>query len=317
MEYGFGIPTRGPLATPADIAAIALAGEAAGFATLTVNDHIVLPHDIGSRYPYSATGEWPGGGVGDWLEPLGLLCHLAGITKRVRLLTAVLVIPYRPVLLQAKLLTTIDVLSEGRLTIGCGVGWMREEFEALGAPPFEERGRVADEYLAAFRELWTKDEPQFDGEYVDFTDIAFAPKPVQKPHPPFWIGGESAPALRRAATIGDGWFPIGSNPQHPLDTPERLEAALADLDRRAEAAGRNPASITRAYSAPWFSEPGSWTTNEGGRRVFTGSAQAITDDIGRFRELGVDHLILGFNRPSRNEVIERMESFMKDVAAKA
>ena len=316
MDYGFGIPTRGPLATPDDIKAIAQAGERLGFAYCHVNDHIVLPRDIGSRYPYSATGEWPGGGEGDWLEPLGLLCHLAGITEKVRLLTAVLVIPYRPVLLQAKLLSTVDVLSNGRLTLGVGVGWMEEEFEALGAPPFAERGKVTDEYLAAFKELWSSKQPRFDGEYVDFDQIAFAPKPVQQPNPPIWIGGESPPALRRVVRIGDGWFPIGSNPQFPLDMVDRYAAGVADLKRRAEAAGRDPAGITLAYSATWYSDPSGWNTAEGERRVFTGSAQQIADDIGRFRDLGVRHLVLGFTRPGRAEVIERMEAFMTDVAAK-
>lgn len=314
MDYGFPIPTRGPLATPEDIKAIAQAGEALGFAYMTVNDHLVLPRHIDSTYPYSATGEWPGGGAGDWLEPLGLLCYLAGITERVRLLTAVLVIPYRPVLLQAKLLATVDVLSRGRLTLGCGVGWMREEFAALGSPPFAARGRATDEYLAAFRELWSNDTPRFAGQHVDFADLTFAPKPLQQPHPPFWIGGESVAARQRVVRLGDGWFPIGSNPRYPLDTPERYAASVGDLEQRAVAAGRDPQSITRAYSVQWYSDESAWKTFDGGRRAFTGSSQAIADDIGRFGELGVRHLVCSFNRPSRSEVIERMEAFMKDVA---
>src|SRR3546814_6966909 len=131
MDFGFSLPTRGPLATPEDIAAIAVAGERLGFAHGTVNDHIVLPRRVGSRYPYSQTGEWPGGQVGDWLDPLGLLCYVAGVTQHVRLLTSIIVIPYRPALLQAKLLTTVDVLSRGRLVIGCGVGRSEEHTSEL------------------------------------------------------------------------------------------------------------------------------------------------------------------------------------------
>ena len=106
---------------------------------------------------------------------------------------------------------TIDVLSGGRLTLGIGAGWMREEFEAIDAPDFDARGTVTDEYLRAFVELWTKDVPKFDGKHVRFSNIGFQPKPVQKPYPPIWVGGESGPALRRAARFGDAWYPIGTN----------------------------------------------------------------------------------------------------------
>ena len=316
MDYGFGIPTRGPLANPEDIAAIAAAGERLGFAYASVNDHIVLPRAIASRYPYSETGAWPGGAAGDWLEPLGLLCFLAGVTRQVRLITSVLVLPYRAPLPQAKLLTTIDVLSGGRLTIGCGVGWLREEFEALEVGPFAERGRIADDYLAAFRELWTQEAPRFAGRHVRFSDIAFAPKPVQTPHPPLWIGGESPAALARAARLGDGWYPIGINPQYPLDTAERYAAAVADLRRRAEAAGRDPAALTLAYFANWYGDPKLGRTDAGGRRAFTGAPEEIAADIARFREIGVRHLVLSFNRPTRDAVIDAMEAFMREVAAR-
>src|SRR6266567_4427207 len=120
--------------------------------------------------------------------------------------------------LTAKILSTIDVMSGGRIMVGVGAGWLEEEFEALGAPPFAERGKATDEYLQAFRELWTKDKPHFDGRFVKFTNIVFVPKPVQKPHPPLWVGGESGPAMRRAARLGNGWYPIGSNPRFPLNT---------------------------------------------------------------------------------------------------
>jgi alkanesulfonate monooxygenase SsuD/methylene tetrahydromethanopterin reductase-like flavin-dependent oxidoreductase (luciferase family) len=108
----------------------------------------------------------------------------------------------------AKALATIDVLSEGRVTAGCGAGWMDEEFKALGVPPFAERGKVTDEYLRIFKTLWTEDDPRFEGSYVHFKDITFLPKPVQKPHPPLWIGGES-PAARPRRRPGDAWYPIG------------------------------------------------------------------------------------------------------------
>ncbi len=316
MHFGFSLPTRGPLATPEDVTAIAQAGERLGFGHCTVNDHIVLPRQVDSRYPYSQTGEWPGGAVGDWLDPIGLLCFVAGATERVKLLTSIIVIPYRPALLQAKLLTTVDVLSKGRLLIGCGVGWMKEEFEALGVP-FAARGRMADEYLTAFKELWRADDPSFEGEFVRFSGIAFAPKPVQKPHPPFWIGGESPAALRRTARLGDAWYPIGSNPRHPLDTIERYRAGVAALRRAAEAAGRDPAGIGLAFSANWFSDPTAAKTDDGGRRLLTGPTAALQDDVAKLAEAGVSDLVLNFNSPTRAETIDRMAAFMREVVGRS
>ena len=151
-----------------------------------------------------------------------------------------MVVPQRHPVLTAKMLATIDVLSKGRLIVGCGVGWLKEEFEALGAPPFAERGRATDEYLDAMKALWTQDAPKFAGKHASFDDVIFAPKPVRKPHPPIWIGGESAVALKRTVRVGDGWYPASNNPQHRLDTPERLAAGVAELHSTAKAAGRDP-----------------------------------------------------------------------------
>ena len=217
MLLGFDLPTRGALASPETITRLAIEGEAMGFDYLTLSDHIVIPRDIEARYPYSTTGEFPSGGRTDWYEQLTSAAFVAAKTSRLRMVTSVMVVPHRPAVLTAKMLATIDLLSNGRLTVGVGAGWMKEEFEAVGTPPFAERGAVTDEYMAAFRELWTKDAPQFEGRYVRFSNIIMAPKPVQKPHPPLWVGGESPPALRRVAKLGDGWYPIGTNPQHPLE----------------------------------------------------------------------------------------------------
>jgi probable F420-dependent oxidoreductase len=186
MEFGFSIPPRGPMATPENIATLAHQGEAMGFGILAVTDHIIFPQRIQSTYPGSGSGQYYAAGEsqGEYLEPLALLSFLAGITSSAKLLTAVLVLPNRPPILTAKMLATIDVLSKGRIIVGCVVGWMREEFEALGSPPFEKRGAVGSEYIRAFRELWTHDHPTFEGTYCRFANVEFAPKPVQKPHPP-------------------------------------------------------------------------------------------------------------------------------------
>src|SRR5919197_1924516 len=152
MEFGFSLPGRGPLADPDVVLKIAAKAEALRVDSLFVTDHIVLPTSAArSVYTYSPTGQFPGGGRQDYLEPLSMLAWLAHATRRVRLGTSVLVVPYRHPLIVAKMLATIDVLAKGRLIVGAGVGWLREEFEALAAPPFEERGQVTDEYLRAMR----------------------------------------------------------------------------------------------------------------------------------------------------------------------
>ena len=183
MEFGFGVPSRGPLASLENLVALAQKGEELEFDIISVSDHVVVPNSIDSTYPYNETGEFTSSVDGEYMEQLITIGYLAGVTSSIKLLTSVMVLPHRSPVLTAKMLATIDVLSQGRLIVGCGVGWMREEFEAIGAPPFEERGAVGNEYLRVFKELWTSDNPSFDGDYCSFSDISFAPKPVQQPSP--------------------------------------------------------------------------------------------------------------------------------------
>lgn len=313
MDFGFGVPTRGPMSTPDSLVALAQRGEAMGFGFISVSDHIVIPRRIESRYPYSESGAFASGDSGECLEQLTVLAFLASGTSTIRLLTSVMVLPHRSPVLAAKVLATIDVLSSGRLIVGCGVGWMREEFEAIDAPPYERRGAVGNEYLRVFKELWTNDNPSFQGEYCRFSDIQFQPKPVQKPHPPIWVGGESPPALRRAGELGDGWYPIGNNPLFPLGTPEQLSAAMARVRQFAEAAGRDPAEIDFAYSAGWYDDREAEIVADGSRRVFTGTPEQVAGDIRLFGELGVRHITFGFQGRDVEETLERMERFATEV----
>lgn len=319
MDFGFNIPTRGPQASAPAITAIAQRAEALGYATLAVNDHVVVPRDIASRYPYSEDGQFPSKvtGAGEFLETLSLMAFLAAITNSARLLTSVMVVPHRPAILAAKMLATIDVLSGGRVTVGCGVGWMREEFEALGLPPFAERGKVTDEYIAAFRELWTNDNPSFDGDYVKFSDIIFLPRPLQKAGPPIWTGGESGPALRRAARLADGWYPIGINPRHPLDTVARYAAKLAEMQQMAEGFGRDPAAIALGYWAPWYRAGATHQTDSGERRLFTGSDDDVIGDIAGLAGHGVSHVLVSFVGGTLDDTLERMERFATDIIPRA
>ena len=270
MEFGFGVPSRGPLASLENIVALAQKGEELGFDIITVSDHIVVPNDIDSIYPYNETGEFTSSQSGEYMEQLTTVAYLAGVTSRIKLLTSVMVLPHRAPVLTAKMLATIDVLSQGRLIVGCGVGWMEEEFEAIGAPSYAERGAVGNEYLRVFKELWTSDDPTFDGDYASFSNIAFAPKPVQQPHPPLWIGGESPPALRRAAQLGDAWYPICSNPAFPVGTIAQYAEHQARVRANAERAGRDPATLDFAYSVNWYDDTQAHTA-DGERRILTGS----------------------------------------------
>ena len=318
MKFGLEAPATGALAGPGALAAVSAWGEELGFDHLAVGDHIVIPRDIASRYPYTESGEFAGewahteesSGTGIMMEQLTVLAYLAALTERIRLLASVTVLPYRQPVLTAKILATIDVLSEGRLDVGCGAGWMEEEFIALDSPPFRERGAVASEYISAFRELWSSDEPTFCGKYVHFENIAFEPKPVQTPGPPIWIGGESPPAVRRAARCGDVWYPFGNNPRHRLDSMDRLREGIDRLRSETAAAGRLPDAVKIAYSAEMFySDAGPQYEADGTRRLLTGEPGQVAEDILALAELGVEHLMLDFEGATLDETRRRMERF--------
>lgn len=313
MEFGFGLPTRGAMATPQSLATLARTGEELGFATLSVSDHLIIPKTIDSTYPYNESGTFAGSPTGECLEQLSLLSYLVGVTSSAKLLTSVMVLPHRPPVLTAKMLATIDVLSHGRLIVGCGVGWMREEFEAIGAPSYEARGAVGDEYIRAFKELWTSDNPSFEGKYCRFANVAFAPKPVQKPHPPIWTGGESPAALRRAGRFANVWYPIGSNPRFPVATPGQFAEYAARVKGYAQDAGRDPSSLGFAYSANWFNDQQASTLPDGQRRPLTGTPQQIADDIKHYEDRGVRHLMVNLQGETQAQTLERMQRFAERI----
>ena len=310
MKFGFSITGRGPLTASDAVSAMARRAEELEFDLVLAPDHLVVPKNIDSIYPYTEGGEFPGGGTGEAIDQLTTLSFMAGQTKRIRLGTSVMIVPHRSPVLAAKMLATLDMLSQGRFILGVGAGWMREEFEALGLPPFEERGDVTDEYIRAFKELWTSDDPSFDGKYCRFSNINFLPKPTQKPHPPIWVGGESPRALRRAAELGNGWSPIGTNPQFPLNRPEQLESAIGRLAERCRRVGRDPKEVEIVYRTHQYRlEDGPNTSSE--RMVFAGSAEQVAGDIHRYEEMGVSTLTVDFARLSSNidEMLHHMEEF--------
>ena len=309
MEFGFGLPTRGPMATPQNLARLAHQGEELGFAIISVSDHIIIPKAIASTYPYNESGTFAGSPTGECLEQLSLLSFLVGVTSSAKLLTSVMVLPHRPPVLTAKMLATIDVLSNGRLIVGCGVGWMREEFEAIGAPAYDERGTVGDEYIRAFKELWTSDNPTFEGKYCRFANVAFAPKPLQKPHPPIWTGGESPVALRRAGRLANAWYPIGSNPRFPVATPEQFADYATTVKHHALESGRDPSVLSFAYSTNWYTDQQALTLPNGQRRPLTGTPQQIADDIKGYQEVGVRHMMVNLQGDTLAQTLEHMQRF--------
>ncbi len=313
MDFGLHLGTRGAASSADGLAALACHAEKQGLAYVGFSDHVVIARSIASRYPYNETGDWPGVATGFCLDQLTCLAFVAGVTSRIRLLTSVMVLPHRPAVLTAKMLATADVLSKGRVTVGAGVGWMAEEMAQLASPPYDKRGAASNEYIEAFRELWTKETPSYKGKFVQVDDVFFEPKPVQKPHPPIWIGGEGDAARRRAGCLGDGWYPTIRNPREPLDQPSLLATSLADVRRHAEAAGRDPAALDVAIFAPGYALGAAQQGRDGKRSVFTGPAADIAEDIDAYGRAGVRHIMIGFEGNDLAQSLDRIEAFARDV----
>jgi probable F420-dependent oxidoreductase len=292
MQYGAFLPHIGPLARGdvlTHIRTTAQNAEAMGFDSVWTGDHIITPLHIASKYPYSPTGGFPLAPQEPLLEPLSVLSFTAACTTKIRLGTAVLVIPHRHAVVTAKMVATLDVLSRGRVILGVGVGWMEEEFKALNAP-FAERGPLSDEGVAVMKELWTNENPSFQGRYYNFSELRCEPRPIQKPHPPIWIGGHTGPALRRVVEYGDGWAAVTFSPQ---EFAERLER----LREKAAKAGRDLSKVTLCVSPR-------------GKRP-----EAIVEDIPRYQELGATYLYLAFFNFARSyeDMAQMMERFARDV----
>ncbi len=268
---------------------VALKAEELGGAALWVADHVVLPVHIKSRYPYNDTGEFPADPADGFLEPLPLLGHLAGATKRVRLGTWVLVLPHRNPIVAAKMCAALDVLSRGRMMLGAGIGWMEEESGLLGAP-FKKRGSPSDEYLRAMRALWTNPDPQFDGEPCQFGDIKCEPQPARNPLP-VWIGGHSVRAMRRVVGYGDGCG---------LRWPEATAASIEGVEMiraAADKAGRDMSGI-QILIVPAATTP----------------VDTFIEETERYQDLGYDSFLAPL--PPWSDKLEEGGGFMEDFAQK-
>lgn len=232
MRFGLRYVNRGRYAQPEMVEALADAAERLGFESLWTVEHVVVPAGHVSRYPYAPDGRFPDEPSSPIPDPIVWLTWLAARTSRVRLATGVLVLPQRNPCILAKELATVDVLSGGRVILGVGAGWLREEFEALGVP-FEQRGARMEEYVAAMRVLWGDSVPTYHGSTVSFDAAMSFPKPLARTIPVV-VGGHSRNAAERAGRIGDGFFPT---------PPDGLEQRLEWMRAAAVAAGRDPAAI--------------------------------------------------------------------------
>lgn len=312
MQIGFNLPVSGPMATAATMAQVAKLGEELGFDYLTLTDHVALPDTSTPGYPYSETGEFYSPEPGHRMEQLTAAAWIAAKTDKIRLVLAVMVVPHRPAVVASKMLSTIDVLSGGRLVVGIGAGWLKTEIDAVATTPFAERGAVTDEYIDAFRAIWTQERVTFHGKYTNVDDLLIDPKPVQKPYPPIWVGGESGPSMRRAARIGDGWYPIGSNNAHLLDSLPRLEAGIARLRKMTAAAGRDPAAVGVIYRVKRYAFEAAPAT-DGNRRLFSGTIDNVLQDIQALRRLGVIAMDFDFEGRDTDKAITDMQRFRHEV----
>jgi probable F420-dependent oxidoreductase len=315
VHFGFTLPGRGPLARPDLVVKIARNGEALGYSSLFVTDHVILPAEQRSVYPYHPSGQFPGGTQQEYLEPLTVMSYLAGETTKIRLGTSVLVIPYRNPVVTAKMLATLDVLSGGRVIVGAGVGWLEEEFVALAAPPYRERGRATDEYIRLMRECWTRAAIDFQGRYYRVRDIVFLPKPLQKAGIPIWIGGHTEAALRRAGQLGDGWHPIAMRVPALLPPSEYAEK-VKQVHAWARRAGRDPRAITLTVRAPMEVLPRRAKAPAGDRLLFRGTAEQVIGDIRQYQAVGVTHFVFDPTATDAKEVLANLERFAQEVRPK-
>ena len=307
MQFGIGLPNLSYVDPTETLMRLAHTAQELAFDAIWVSDHVFIPYEYEPNYPYSATGRLELSATDYIFDALTTLSFLAGQVSTPRLGISVLIMPYRNPIITAKMLVTLDVLSGGRVILGAGVGWMPEEFAALGAS-YEHRGGVTDEYIQIFRELCTADKPSFEGKHYQIANLGFFPKPMQKPHPPVWIGGYTPAALRRAVRLGDGWHPSNL-------LPEALAEKAITLRRLCAEAGRDPTSLTIStrVNNVAFGDRGDTT---GRPTPLSGTAQHMIDTIKRYADAGVQHIVLGIRGHDAETMIATARRFVDEVRPK-
>jgi probable F420-dependent oxidoreductase len=295
MRTGFTLPQIGRTAGPKAIVQAARRAEALGYDSVWVTERLLFPVKPQTPYPVTADGSLPEA-YKQVLDPVEALTFAAAHTSRVALGTSVLDLPYYNPVVLARRLTTLDVLSEGRLRVGFGLGWSKDEFDAVGVS-LAERGRRADEFLQLLKAIWTTDPVEFHGKYYQLPRSFIGPKPVQKPHPPIYLAAYVPAALKRAARLADGWNPAGV----PVDGMAQMMGQMREMAR---AAGRDPGSVALIVRANLYVTP---EPQDSKRWIFSGSLEQIKEDIERVRALKADEL---FFDPTFSPDGESTESFI-------
>ena len=303
MKFGVFLPVSGRAASRKTLMQAAQHAEALGYDSVWAADRLVMPWKIETTYPYSKEATFIVPPDRPFFDTLTCLAFLAGCTEKIELGMSVMVLPYRHPLHWAKIATTIDQLSMGRLIMGVGVGWMEEEFAAMNAP-FKERGKVSDEQLKLLKQLWTEEHITFHGQYYQVNDIAFLPKPYRKPRIPIWVGGEGKAAQRRAGQYGDAWFHY-----FVRVTPAELRRRFDNVRAEAKKAGRDPGDIALTCCLPIELTPDDVPQEED---YLKGSINQVSAAIQKFIEVGVIHIGLQFMVPHYPERQEQIERFAKE-----
>jgi probable F420-dependent oxidoreductase len=305
MKYGFVLPktTDGEA-----LCRFARAVEELGFESLWTGDHIVLPTEETDQYPYTEDGRFTASPDDPQLDGLMTLSFVASATREIQIGTTVIIVPYRNPIVQAKMFATLDVLTGGRAVCGVGVGWLEKEFDVLGAS-YLDRGPVTDEYLQIFKELWTSERPEFHGNHYDFEGIFFAPKPLQKPHLPIWVGGHSRRAIRRTVKYGDAWHPT-------RQTPEYVTGMLPYLRQFCDKVGRDPDEITISLKRSLHFTDMGLDESAGARSgaALVANTREVADDARRCADLGIQQLTFDFRTRDVDLCIRTMERFAERVA---
>jgi probable F420-dependent oxidoreductase len=292
LSFGYHLPIWGPAATREALLTLARRVEALGFDSVWASDHVVIPFEIRSRYPYNATGDFPLPPTTNFLEPLTALSVVAGVTERLRLGTTVLVLPHRHPVLVAKMLATLDHLAPGRVILGAGVGWMREEIELLGAP-YDQRGAWTDEAIQIMRKCWRDERVSHRGRFFNIPEIGVAPKPARGTIP-IWIGGHTPRAMRRVAELGEGWHAA-------FATPDVMRKGLVELKAACAKVGRNPAEVTLSVRL-----------GLGAKRP----SGEVLEELKGLQEHGVSHVIVETRVASTEDMTQLLDRFTNEVRAK-
>jgi probable F420-dependent oxidoreductase len=303
MRFGIALPNYGAFAQPDIIAGLARQAEDLGVDSIWVSDHLVAPVDVSSIYPYDRRPDAKPGDMGvieRFCEPMITLAYLAGHTRRVRLGISAYVMPYRNPVLTAKHVATLDYLSGGRMILGIGTGWLREEFDAL-AVPFAHRGRRTDEYIEVCKALWSGTEARFEGSTYHLPPVRTGPTPTQRPHPPLWIAGNSRAAIERAARLGDGWHAIDLTPSELAPLVVHLRERLAAHDRAANAV---TVSLRKGVLVR--------DVDPTAARPLYGDRDAIRRDLDAYRNAGLGYLVANL-RQAKNA--DDLTAALTDVAS--